>query len=46
MNAAPASQNAGSVAGIDAGRVTAWMADHTDITPPLQFKLIAGGART
>jgi aminoglycoside phosphotransferase (APT) family kinase protein len=29
--------------GIDAVRVTRWMAEHTDITEPLSFKLIAGG---
>ncbi|MFZ9405516.1 MAG: phosphotransferase family protein [Burkholderiaceae bacterium] len=43
MNASASSDTAGPVAGIHAARVTAWMADRTEITPPLQFKLIAGG---
>ncbi|MCU0273442.1 MAG: phosphotransferase family protein [Acidimicrobiales bacterium] len=30
-------------AGIDADAVSAWMADHTDVAPPLRFTLIAGG---
>ena len=35
--------NMTSIEGIDVPRVTAWLAQHTEITVPLQFKLIAGG---
>ena len=31
------------IEGIDVPKVTAWLAQHTEITTPLQFKLIAGG---
>ncbi|MFT3804991.1 MAG: phosphotransferase family protein [Burkholderiaceae bacterium] len=31
------------IEGIDAPRVSAWIAGHTTVTLPLQFKLIAGG---
>jgi aminoglycoside phosphotransferase (APT) family kinase protein len=31
------------VTGIDVGNVTAWFADHTEITEPLQFDLVAHG---
>jgi aminoglycoside phosphotransferase (APT) family kinase protein len=31
------------IEGIDVPRVTAWLAEHTEITRPLTFKLIAGG---
>jgi hypothetical protein len=33
----------GKIEGIDIERVSAWMADHTPLTLPLAFKLIAGG---
>lgn len=29
--------------GINAAHITAWLSTHTDIAPPLSFKLIAGG---
>ena len=31
------------VAGIDVGAVTAWIAERTEITPPLSFEVIQGG---
>ena len=30
--------------GIDASRVERWLTQHVEVTPPLQFELIAGGA--
>jgi aminoglycoside phosphotransferase (APT) family kinase protein len=38
-----ASPSVPTLQGIDIPRVTAWIAEHTEITPPLSFKLIAGG---
>ena len=32
-----------TVAGIDPGPVTTWMAERVELTPPLQFEIIAGG---
>lgn len=29
--------------GINAAQITAWLGEHTEIAPPLSFKLIAGG---
>jgi aminoglycoside phosphotransferase (APT) family kinase protein len=43
MNPSDPMQEAAPVAGIDAARVTAWIGERTPISPPLQFKLIAGG---
>ncbi len=31
------------IEGIDVGKVTAWLAQHAEITTPLEFRLIAGG---
>jgi aminoglycoside phosphotransferase (APT) family kinase protein len=41
----PASADAGTrnIEGIDIPKVTAWLAERTEITLPLTFKLIAGG---
>ena len=35
--------NTTPIEGIDVPKVTAWLAQHTEISAPLQFKLIAGG---
>ena len=38
-----AEQGAPKIEGIDIPRVTAWLAERTEIHAPLSFKLIAGG---
>ncbi len=40
---AAVSEAGGPVAGIDPGPVTAWMAERVELSPPLQFEIIAGG---
>ena len=39
----PLPHNTPPIEGIDVPQVTAWLAQHTEISAPLQFKLIAGG---
>jgi aminoglycoside phosphotransferase (APT) family kinase protein len=43
MNPSASTHEAAAVEGIHAERVTAWIGERTPISPPLQFKLIAGG---
>lgn len=43
MNESKPFTNQQAIPGIDQARVTAWLAERTPITPPLSFKLIAGG---
>jgi aminoglycoside phosphotransferase (APT) family kinase protein len=43
MNPSASTQKATLVEGIHAARVTAWIGERTPISPPLEFKLIAGG---
>ena len=42
MTSTNADENSGP-AGVDTGRVTAWLAERTAIEPPLSFELITGG---
>ena len=39
----PSTPESAPVMGINAVNVTAWLAERTEITAPLSFKLIAGG---
>ncbi|WP_419915501.1 phosphotransferase family protein [Candidatus Poriferisodalis sp.] len=43
MTSSTHSTDDGAVAGIDARPVTAWLADRVELSPPLQFEIIAGG---
>lgn len=43
MNPSASTREAPPVEGIHAARVTAWIGERTPISPPLVFKLIAGG---